>query len=135
MQKVFRTTEREPPERWHTIPREKFPRSQSFNSSYIRSSGTFVNNHEVEHIYEHDKLPFLLSFTRDNYTCILFYTNKYIRSSKYLNHTDTNTTRNVDDNQQINTTFVSNCVTICDLHTHKKQNAFSLHMDVSQSQV
>lgn len=25
MQKVFRTTEREPPERWHTIPREKIP--------------------------------------------------------------------------------------------------------------
>lgn len=50
-----------------------------------------VNNLEVEHINEHDKLSYFLSLTRDNYTCIHFYTNKYIRSSKYTNHTEEHT--------------------------------------------
>lgn len=49
---------------------EKFPRSQSFNSSYILRNT--VNNLEVEHINEHDKLSYFLSLTRDNYTCIHF---------------------------------------------------------------
>lgn len=51
-------------------------------------------------------------------------------------HTHTNTTRNVDDNQQINTTFASNCVTIRDLQiaslyvtfTHKIKQMLSVYI-------
>lgn len=91
MQKVFRTTERDLQKESIQFRGGKIPSVTIIQQQLHIIIRNTVNNLEVEHINEHDKLSYFLSLTRDNYTCIHFYTNKYIRSSKYTNHTEEHT--------------------------------------------